>query len=220
MKKLLLLLTLILSVTAYSQILEPVKWDFESRKTGDQEYVLTFIANIDEHWAVYSQYIDDGGPIPTEFFFEQTEAFTLIDSVIESEENRVTKHDPVFDMVLSKFYDKAIFKQKVKIIGDEVTIKGGLMFMTCDDEKCLAPTDVPFEFQLSSSGASSGQETKTDNIAVNDEETNNILYGLSPDDITRSSLECENEYANLAGGVKSEKSLWNIFVLGFFLRSK
>jgi thiol:disulfide interchange protein len=215
MKKLFILLTLTLSVNAFSQILEPVKWEFESQKTGDEEYELTFVAYIDVHWAVYSQFVDDGGPIPTEFFFEESEAFTLVDSVVESEENRVTKHDPVFDMIVSKFYNKAIFKQKVKSAGDNTIVKGSLVFMTCDDEKCLAPTDVPFIFNLSSSGASSGQETITDNIAVNDEETNSILYGLSPNEITRSNLKCENEYTSIAGDVKSEKSLWNIFVLGF-----
>ena len=127
----------------------------------------------------------------------------------------MTKHDPVFDMIVSKFYNKAVFKQRVKGIGDNVIIKGSLVFMTCDDERCLAPIDVSFEFNLSSTGASIGQETIIDNAEINDEDTNSILYGLSPSDITKSDLKCENEYISVLGDVKTEKSLWNIFILGF-----
>ncbi len=116
MKKIITLLIFILSLNAFSQILEPVKWEFESQKIGDNEFELILTANIDTHWAVYSQFVDEGGPIPTEFTFEDSESFTLIDGVIESDENKVTKHDPVFEMVVSKFYKKATFTQKIKLL--------------------------------------------------------------------------------------------------------
>ncbi|MBE9490774.1 MAG: hypothetical protein IMY67_10810, partial [Bacteroidetes bacterium] len=152
MKKIIFLFVFLYTIIASAQILEPVKWEFESQKINEGEYELTFIATIDEHWAVYSQFVDDGGPIPTEFTFEENEAFSLVNSVIEADENKVTKHDPVFDMIVSKFYNKAVFKQKVKLNNSDAIVKGSLVFMTCDDERCLAPTDVPFEFNLSFSG--------------------------------------------------------------------
>jgi thiol:disulfide interchange protein DsbD len=188
---------------ASSQILNPVSWEFESKKLNDSEYELTFIANIDEHWAVYSQYIEEGGPIPTSFIFEESEAFTLIDSVIEAEENRVTKHDPVFDMMLSKFYDKGVFTQKIRLLTEETVIKGELSYMTCDDEKCLAPTDVPFEFLISVSGGS-GSEVIDDRVLNNADETNILLYGMLPQDMENVESTIE------------KKSLWIIFGLGFF----
>jgi len=215
MRRIIFLATFLFTIVASAQIFEPVKWEFESQKISDNEYELIFTAIIDEHWAVYSQFLDDGGPIPTEFTFEENETFILMDGVIESDENKVTKHDSVFDMIVSKFYNKAVFKQKIKGNGDNVIIKGSLVFMTCDDERCLAPIDVSFEFNLSSTGASIGKETIIDNVEINDEDTNSILYGLSPSDITKSDLNCENEYISVVGDVKGEKSLWNIFVLGF-----
>ncbi|RMZ51559.1 DUF255 domain-containing protein [Flavobacteriaceae bacterium PRS1] len=215
MRRIIFLATFLFTIVASAQIFEPVKWEFESQKISDNEYELIFTAIIDEHWAVYSQFIDDGGPIPTEFTFEENETFILMDGLIESDENKVTKHDPVFDMIVSKFYNKAVFKQKIKGNEDNVIIKGSLVFMTCDDERCLAPIDVSFEFNLSSTGASIGKETIIDNVEINDEDTNSILYGLSPSDITKSDLNCENEYISVVGDVKGEKSLWNIFVLGF-----
>ncbi|MBN4047139.1 thioredoxin fold domain-containing protein [bacterium AH-315-P13] len=216
MKKIIFLTLFLFSIVASAQILEPVKWEFESKKISDNEYELIFIANIDEHWAVYSQFVDDGGPIPTEFTFEENEAFTLIGSVIESDENKVTKHDPVFDMIIPKFYTKGTFTQKIKLTNTEAIVKGSLVFMTCDDEQCLAPTDVLFQFTLSASGISIGKETIKDNVLIDNENTNSVLYGMSPSDITTSNLKCENEYTSIAGDVKAEKSLWNIFLLGVF----
>ena len=216
MKKITFLFIFLYTIIASAQILEPVKWEFESQKIGKGEYELTFIANIDEYWAIYSQFVDDGGPIPTEFTFEENKAFLLVNSVIEADDNKVTKHDPVFDMIVAKFYNKAVFKQRIKLNNSEAIVKGSLVFMTCDDERCLAPTDVPFQFNLSLTGTDTVQENAKDNVVVNDENTNSILYGLTPNDITKSDLKCESEYASITGDIKEEKSLWNIFVLGFF----
>ena len=215
MKKILFLATFLFTIVASSQILEPVKWEFESNQLSEGEYELIFTANIDEHWAVYSQFVDDGGPIPTEFTFEENKTFTLVETVTESDENKVTKHDPVFDMIVSKFYNTAVFKQKIKSLNNNAIVKGSLVFMTCDDQRCLAPTDVPFEFNLSSTSANQVQETIKANSTVNDKDTNSILYGISPEDVSKSNLKCKNEYSSVTSNVKSDKSLWNIFVLGF-----
>jgi len=215
MKKIIFLFAFLFSIVAFAQILDPVEWKFESKKISANEYELIFTANIDEHWAVYSQFVDEGGPIPTEFTFEENESFSLINNVVESDDNKVTKHDPVFDMIVSKFYNTGTFTQKITLNKSKAVIKGSLVFMTCDDEKCLAPTDVPFEFNLSTSGISIGQQIKNNKTGINDDETNSLLYGLSPIEITKSNLKCENEYTSAVGDVKSEKSLWNIFVLGF-----
>ena len=216
MKKITFLFIFLYTVIASAQILEPVKWEFESQKIGEGEYELTFIANIDEYWAIYSQFVGDDGPIPTEFTFEENIAFSLVNDVIEADENKVTKHDPVFDMIVAKFYNKAVFKQRIKLKSSEAIVKGSLVFMTCDDERCLAPTDVPFQFNLSLTETGTIQENVKDNVVVNDENTNSILYGLTPKDIIKSDLKCESEYASITGDVKAKKSLWNIFVLGFF----
>lgn len=155
MKKLIFLTTFLFSLIGTSQILEPVKWQFESKKLSDDTYELSFIANIEEHWALYSQFIEEGGPIPTTFVFEDNADYKRVDNVIESDENKVTKLDPVFDMKVSKFYDKATFKQIVKISNPKALIKGSLTFMTCDDERCLPPEDVPFEFSFTEAVAPS-----------------------------------------------------------------
>ena len=113
MKNFTLLLLFLISFSASSQILNPVKWEFGSEKITDTEYTLIFVAKIDPHWALYSQFVEEGGPLPTLFSFESSSSFELIETVTESDENKVTQHDPVFEMVVSKFYDKAV-RQKIE----------------------------------------------------------------------------------------------------------
>ena len=203
------------TVLTFAQILEPVKWAFESNKVSDTEYELIFTADIDENWAVYSQFIGDDGPIPTTFVFDENENIELIGGVAESDENKVTKYDPVFEMELSKFFKKAVFTQKVKLSKDNTTIKGSLTYMTCDDEQCLPPTDEPFEFTFTAEGASASQGDLGQGIEVDETAVNQLLYGLSPSDLKRSVKGCSNGASTTTSAVQEQgTTLWRIFGLG------
>ena len=59
------LFAILLSAMAWSQVLEPVKWSFSSEKTADNEAVLTFRAEIEKHWHLYSQDIPMAPPATT-----------------------------------------------------------------------------------------------------------------------------------------------------------
>ncbi|NNC69849.1 MAG: hypothetical protein HKN90_03395, partial [Flavobacteriaceae bacterium] len=136
MYKAIIALLLIFSTTpTFAQILEPVKWSYEYKQISDNEYELIFTANIDENWAVYSQFINDDGPIPTTFTFEESDAVEFIGNVEESDENKVTKYDAVFEMELSKFFNQAVFTQKIKLKKENIVVKGSLTYMTCDDQQ-------------------------------------------------------------------------------------
>ena len=94
-----LLLTLFtLSVSSFSQIVEPVKWSSEVEKTGEDTYKLIMNATIDEGWYLYTQDIPEGGPIPTLFTFEnENNDFELIGDVEESASK--SKFDKIFENV-------------------------------------------------------------------------------------------------------------------------
>lgn len=203
-----------------SQILDPVSWQFETNKVNDDEYDIIFTANIDDTWAVYSQFVEEGGPLPTIFNFEENEDYQLIGSVVESDENKETKHDKVFDMEVSKFYNKARFKQRVKIVGNQFNIAGNIEYMTCDDEQCIFKPDNPFEFSFSSDNgleAINNEKALFTNLpATISDDTNQLLYGMSVGDISKSDFKCDDEASSIATDVKEQgKSLWSIFGLGF-----
>ena len=144
-----------------AQVFDPVKWEF-SQKEVDGNFELIFKATIQDGWAIYSQFIDEGGPIPTSFTFDEGEHFALDGKTAESE-NAKKGYDGIFEMEMIKFYKYAEFKQKVKVSDFGKPVTGYLTFMTCDDERCLPPTDVDFEFKLkpSAAGASSGGSAST-----------------------------------------------------------
>lgn len=219
-----ILLILLLSSNAYSQILQPVEWNFSSSHIGGNEYELVFEASIDDGWAVYSQYLEsDDGPIATSFTFEEMGNFELVGKVEEDETNRKKVHDAVFKMELIKFYKKGVFRQKVKGDGTPGEIKGYLNFMTCDDERCLPPEDVDFSFAVAnatekkgeqkSSGSGANADTGTpvtpSALVVNEVETK--LYGIDPIDLENTVNECDTESLM---NTKKSKSLLGIFLLG------
>lgn len=129
-------------------ILEPVKWSFASNSLGNDEFELTFTANMDEGWSIYSQHTSDDGPVPTAFEFE-SENFNAIGDVQETGKKKEGL-DPLFDVNVIKFVKgPVVFTQKVKVTDYSKPVSGYLTFMTCDDQRCLPPTDVDFEFALS-----------------------------------------------------------------------
>ena len=216
MKKLATLLLFLISFSGFSQIINSVKWEFGSEKISETEYYLIFVAKIESHWALYSQFVEEGGPLPTVFSFESAPDFELIETVKELELNKVTQLDPVFEMVVSKYYDKAIFKQRVRIKSPEFSVKGNIDFMTCDDTKCTYLPDNPFTFNYTSeSGFVIVGGTPVSNLEVS-ENADQILYGMSIDSISKALVKCSTQLTSLSQDIKaSNNSLWRIFGLGF-----
>lgn len=138
---------------ANAQILEPVTWSFSSKMIKSDEYDLIITANMEPKWSIYSQYTEDSGPIPTSFTFEQGSHYTRVGPVKESGKKKEGP-DPLFgDVVVIKFYEgPVVFTQRVKVTDVSKPISGFLEFMTCDDERCLPPTEVEFSFSLQASG--------------------------------------------------------------------
>lgn len=155
-------LTLITACTG--QIYDPVKWKYSSEKVSDKEYTLLLTATIEEHWHLYSQFLDnDDGPIATSFQFDKSSDYELVGKVEEGKP--IKEYDPNFEMDLKFFENKAVFKQKVKVKKEgPLTIKGTLEFMVCNQEMCLPPEQRDFEITIN-------EEKTTDQVEV-DQETN------------------------------------------------
>jgi thiol:disulfide interchange protein DsbD len=216
MKKFVILLLFLISFTAFSQILNPVKWEYGSEKISETEYNLIFVAKIDYHWALYSQFVEEGGPLPTVFSFTPTPDFERIETVKELDANKVTQFDSVFEMVVSKYYDKAIFKQRINIKSSDFSLNGNIDFMTCDDTKCTYLPDNPFTFNFTEeSGFVIEGGTPMSNLEIS-ENADEILYGMSVGSLSKSQLKCSTQLTSLSQDIKaSNNSMWKIFALGF-----
>lgn len=144
-----MLLTMLMALSissAIGQMFDPVKWSFKAERVSESEAELTFTANIEAGWHLYSQHLDDGGPIPTSFTFKELGGAKLKGDVQEGEGH--TEMDKNFGMTVKFFEGKAEFVQIIEIASAATTISGELEFMVCNDERCLPPDMRDFEFKV------------------------------------------------------------------------
>lgn len=150
-------LFLFLSISAFGQILEPVKWKFDKKDLGNNEYELIFTAEIDDTWNVYSQFTDPDGPVPTTVHYDTIAGAKLVGKSLEFGNKKEGK-DPQFPdaKTVIKFLDDQdyVIKQKIKVTDLSKPIIGAVEFMTCDDSRCLPPTFADFRFTFDGSSTS------------------------------------------------------------------
>lgn len=141
-----------ISLIGVSQIYNPVSWSTSVTDNKDGTFDLEIKAEIDEHWHLYSQILqNDDGPIATEFTFKATDDYELIGKVIEPK--AITEFDPNFDMDLNFFEHEVTFIQKIKPKTPKaLKIEGDVYFMVCDAEKCLPPEYVDLVFNIDATG--------------------------------------------------------------------
>lgn len=193
------LFSLFIIPSTFAQILEPVKWETSVEKISEDEYELIFNASIDKNWKLYSQEeYEDGGPLPTVFEFQLSdENYELIGKTSEPEVEPY--YDKVFELDIKFFYDKAEFKQRIKLLNKDLkVIQAKVDFMTCDDERCI-PLDNKFVLRLDG--------TKAVKEVVNIDEKSKKLSEALELNITG--------WDNYEKQTVEEQSNFSIFILGF-----
>ena len=117
---------------------EPVSFTTSVNSISENRYELITTSNIEKDWRLYSQYLIDGGAIPTEFTFknESPDSFNLIGKMVESES--ITKFDPIFQLDQSYFINSNTFKQVIEINNlDILKVYANIIFQACDDSLCI-----------------------------------------------------------------------------------
>ncbi len=142
MKKILALTAaMMLTLGAFAQVENHVKWAFAAKRTSATEAIVFAKATIDEGWHIYSQHINEGGPIKTDFTFSPSKQYVLVGKTVEPK--TVAKFDKQFKMNISFFEKEVIFQQKIKLkSAGAATVKGKVEFGVCNDKKCLPPDEV------------------------------------------------------------------------------
>lgn len=129
---------------AFAQIDNPVHWTFTAAPAGDNKVEISATAQIDEGWHLYSQFLKEGGPVPTSFQFDNAESYHLVDGVTESPA-ATSGYDSTFEMTILYHEKSVTFKQLITYTDPAAQIKGQVHYMVCSGQKCLPPTDVDFE---------------------------------------------------------------------------
>ena len=182
MKKLLFPFVLLLfAVAMQAQIQDPVKFNSELKILAADEAEVVFTAAIDKGWHVYSTDLGDGGPISATFNVEKIFGAEVVGK-LKPVGKEISTFDKLFEMKVRYFENTAQFVQKLKLTGGAYQLEGYLEYGACNDENCLPPTQVPFQFSGKVEGAakeaaaataemkaetqSAEQETAADTVSV------------------------------------------------------
>lgn len=145
MKKILSICLLLIAVVAQAQIQEPVRFKSELKTLAAGEAEIVFTATIDKGWHVYSTDLGDGGPISATFNVEKISGATVVGK-LQPKGKEIASYDKLFEMNVRYFESTAQFVQKLKLTGGDYKIEGFLEYGACNDENCLPPTQVEFNF--------------------------------------------------------------------------
>lgn len=192
---------------AASEILEPVKWRFETENKGNGVHLVRAIATIDKGWHVYSIHLpSEDGPVATALNllggkYEKTGELREIGELHK-------EYDPNFMMELSFYEETMTLELELKPLDNEL-IKGEVYYMCCDAEKCLPPVSVEFSFDPATGSITMADETPVENIAAATPELRNLK--LSTIDLDNPANQCGTTNT----GQHEDSGFWGIFLLGF-----
>ena len=198
---------LIGSVASFAQAPEATaKWSVSSKQVSDKVFELTFNANIEDGWHIYT--VDHAyNPIVIEF--SSTQGYSLDGGLVQ-----VTK--PSDFQGEKVFFDSVKLTQRVKLTGSEATVTGEISWSGCNDQFCAAPEAWEFSVPLVSDAAAVPVATES----VTSDETQ-AQTTLSPDngsvladDVTiDSKTEAASSSLTVSGDEsKSEGSLWALII--------
>ena len=158
------LLTALLAVFALgasAQMQEPVHVSVQQKQVSPTEVDVIFTAKIDNGWHVYSTGLPSGGPISATVTTEKAEGAQTAGK-LQAKGKELSNYDKLFEMKLRYFENAVSFVQRYKITGKTYHIKGYLEYGACNDQNCLPPTQVEFDFKGNGpANAPDAKETKT-----------------------------------------------------------
>ena len=140
-----ILFTLLFSLTAMAQQ-NPVHFSVQQKQVSPTEVEVVFTAKIDQGWHVYSTNLPADGPTSASLHVDKTEGVTPVGK-LTTRGKELNVYDKTFEMKLRYFENSVGFVQRYKITAKTYSIKGYLEYGACNDEMCLPPTQVEFNFK-------------------------------------------------------------------------
>lgn len=140
------MLLALLSVAASAQMQDPVHFSVSQKKVAADVVEVIFSGKIDAGWHVYSTGLPADGPISATVTTEKAEGAKTTGTA-GHRGNEINKFDNLFGMNLRFFENSVTFYQRYKITGKTYHIKGYLEYGSCNDEMCMPPMQVEFDFK-------------------------------------------------------------------------
>lgn len=124
----------------------PVHFSVQQKQVSPTEVEVVFTAKIDQGWHVYSTNLPADGPTSASLHVDKAEGLTPVGK-LTTRGKELNVYDKTFEMKLRYFENSVGFVQRYKITAKTYSIKGYLEYGACNDEMCLPPTQVEFNFK-------------------------------------------------------------------------
>ncbi len=211
------ILTLFLiAISTIAQIKAPVAFFVDTKQVGEKQMEIVFNGRIDNGWHVYSTLQSPDGPIQATINLEDSKNVKLIGK-LKGVGREIKAFDENFNMEVRYFEHSVRFVQRVQLTADEYILKGYLQFGACNEESCLPPQSIEFNF-----------DGKVETVAK-DEQNKDSVEGIadcSAVSVSDSSAIKSNLWTPVFGKLNKSSSvtdnidgksssLLTIFLLGF-----
>ena len=228
-----LLLLFLLPFRGGRDVLAQVKFTASMQQTAPDEITISFSGTMDKGWHVYAPE-EKHGPIAASFNVDKIEGAKLEGS-LKANRPATKKYDDIWKGEVAFFENNVVFTQKVKLTGKEYKIEGYFEYGACNDETCLPPTSVDFNYSGTVKATTTptpspvmgkGGDNTTD-IKKKEEQpevsnqdsitpTPNTQH-LTPDSNQSVStpFPITGEGTGLGVAGKGDSGLWSLFLLGF-----
>jgi len=182
---------------------DPVSFTTKVNTISKNQYELIISSKIDSNWRLYSQFLIDGGALPTEFIFKNisNDSYILIGNTIESES--ITKFDPIFNLDQTYFIYSNTFKQVIEVKDLNLDkVFATIAYQACDDAVCIfRESDLVFNLD-----GSSEIILNEDLTALVSDDSNPLVIDLK----NKELLENYSEENNISGN-----NYFDLLILGF-----
>lgn len=225
---LLTLLLAVFAIAAQAQMQDPVHVTVSKKQVSPAEIEVIFTCKIDAGWHVYSTGLPADGPISASLTTEKAEGVKAVGK-LKHAGKEINTFDKVFSMNLRYFEGSVVFTQRYAITAKQYHVKGYLEYGACNDENCMPPTSVDFDYK--GEGPADAPETAsatTDEAATETAESQDSAATaavLPSDSLAADTASVAggdlwkpviSELQALNGGSDTEGRSWiYIFLMGF-----
>ncbi|HUH74649.1 MAG TPA: cytochrome c biogenesis protein CcdA [Chitinophagales bacterium] len=218
-----IILGLFISTNVSAQIDDPVKWSVTATPIDHETYEIQVKAVIKKGYDIYSHDIsEDLGPVPTTISFDKNSDIQLLGKLTFTGKKKAS-FDPIWEADIAKFSQQVIFHQKIKLLKDQVTIKGFYEAQACNEAMCFPPGGDEFLLKLTRKPAPIVSTESPDQSVSNEKDTvaevivaeSVVLEGGEnyESDVAfnweKTNTTCVEEDNSESGGI------WWVFTLGF-----
>ena len=136
----LLLLLCCVCCFSYAQ----VKFTASMKQTAPDEITISFSGVINKGWHVYAPE-EKHGPTAASINIDKIEGARL-EGGLKANKPVTKKYEEVWKGEVAFYEDNVVFSQKVKLTGNEYKIEGYFEYGACNDELCMPPSSVDFNY--------------------------------------------------------------------------